>query len=402
MTTSTQPGRPRTTALVLATVFVDVIGFGIILPILPGTADRMGASATLIGILVAAYSAIQFLLAPLWGRLSDRIGRRPVLLLGLGGSVLSYIVFAIAGSWQLLLISRLLDGASGATINVAQAWLADETTPELRARAMGQVGAAIGMGFIVGPILGGLSATGGSALAGWIAAAITFVNLVVASLILPDAPPPREEQVAVAEAHLAANSLIAPLAVLFLATLSFTVMYVVFPLWGEASLGASQSSIGYWFAFIGIFTAIAQGGLMGRMVKRLGETNTSRLGTLLLAIALGLLPFSGTNKLGLAGVLLVMGLGYGLAGPPMLGLISRRTRATRQGRALGVALSATSMARIIGPIAAGVGIALLGEQPSFLLAAALAATALVATAKVRSEKRESRIEKQEARKLPSS
>src|SRR5690606_35758824 len=128
----------------------------------------------------ASYSAAQLLMAPFWGRLSDRVGRRPVLLLGMAGGTVSYLVFALAGNWPLLLISRLLDGGSGATTNVAQAWLADSTPVEGRARAMGQVGAAIGAGFIVGPILGGISSLGGSALPGWIAAGITFANLLVA------------------------------------------------------------------------------------------------------------------------------------------------------------------------------------------------------------------------------
>jgi MFS family permease len=373
------PARSRATAIVLTTVFVDVIGFAMILPILPGTAARLGASPTLIGILVASYSAVQLVLAPLWGRVSDRIGRRPVLLLGLAGSVASYVVFALAGSWPVLLLSRALDGGSGATTNVAQAWLADETTPDRRSRAMGQIGAAVGLGFIVGPILGGITASRGVAVTGWIAAAITFTNLVVAMLVLPAAPPRRARRdisaVATGRMHLAA-----PLAVLFLATLAFTVMYVVFPLWGETALGADRSTVGYWFAFIGLVTAVTQGGVLGRLVARLGETATTRIGAGLLAAGLLLIGGTGSGPTWQFFLVLgVLGAGYGLAGPPMLGLISRATGAHRQGRVLGVAQSAASLARIVGPVVAGAAMGVVDARFAFATSGLLALGALALT-----------------------
>jgi len=185
MTVPTPPARSAI-PIVVATVFVDVIGFGMILPLLPSYAARLGGSPAAIGLLVASYSAMQFVLAPLWGRASDMFGRRPVLLIGLAGSVASYLVFAWADSLPLLLLSRVLDGGSGATINVAQAYLADETTPEKRTKAMGVVGAAFGLGFIVGPILGGITASIGTTLPGLVAAAITAANLVMAWLLLPE------------------------------------------------------------------------------------------------------------------------------------------------------------------------------------------------------------------------
>lgn len=369
----------RATTIVLLTVFVDVIGLAMILPILPGTATRLGASPTLIGVLVASYSAAQLVLAPAWGRLSDRIGRRPVLLLGLAGGVMSYVVFALAGSWPLLLLSRLIDGATGATTNVAQAWLADGTPPERRARAMGQVGAAVGAGFIVGPILGGISSTGGSALPGWIAAAITLVNLLVAAIALPAAPPRRATPVRATPVP-PPTRLALPLLILFLSTLAFSVMYVVFPLWGELTLGAERSTVGYWFAFIGVITAGVQGGLLGRLVAWLGETRTARSGALLLMLGLGLLPFcSAGSPWQFYLVLVVIGAGYGLAGPPLLGLISRHTDGERQGRVLGVAQSANSLARIVGPIVAGLAMTWIGARHAFLSAAGFALAAAVLT-----------------------
>lgn len=362
----------RATFIVLLTVFVDVIGLGMILPILPGTAARLGADPTLIGILVASYSAAQFLLAPTWGRLSDRIGRRPVLLLGMAGSTLSYLIFALSGNWILLLLSRIVDGGSGATTNVAQAWLADATTPDRRTRAMGHVGAAVGAGFIVGPILGGITSSAGAALPGWIAAAITLLNLIVALFALPEAPVSRLQEAPSAPPP-PTVSLALPLVMLFLSTLAFSVMYVVFPLWGEQLLGADRSTVGYWFAFIGLITAAIQGGLLGRLVTRFGETRTARAGALLLALGLALLPFSAGSSSGMFYlVLVVLGAGYGLAGPPLLGLISRHTSVNRQGRSLGVAQSANSLARIIGPVVAGLAMTWIGARDAFLSASALA------------------------------
>jgi MFS family permease len=387
MTNSTLPTK-RATALVLATVFVDVIGMAMILPILPGTAARLGASPLLIGVLVASYSAAQLLSAPFWGRLSDRIGRRPVLLLGMAGGAISYVVFALAGTWQLLLLSRLIDGGSGATTNVAQAWLADSTEPAHRSRAMGQVGAAIGAGFIVGPILGGVSSLGGGALPGWIAAALTFANLLVALWILPQAPPPRTVSITdplTDPPRQGARHLAPALLILFLGTLAFSVMYVVFPLWGELTLGVGRSTVGYWFALMALVTAVMQGGLLGRWVARYGETFTTRVGATLLAVGLALLPFSVAENGPAAGlwfylVLIVIGAGYGLAGPPMLGMISRASGVHRQGSTLGVAQSVNSLARIVGPVVAGGAMALIGARHAFLSAAALALIAALCTA----------------------
>ena len=368
--------------IVVATVFVDVIGFGMILPLLPSYAARLGGSPAAIGLLVASYSAMQFVLAPLWGRASDMFGRRPVLLIGLAGSVASYLVFAWADSLPLLLLSRVLDGGSGATINVAQAYLADETTPEKRTKAMGVVGAAFGLGFIVGPILGGITASIGTTLPGLVAAAITAANLAMAWLLLPESVR-RVATPGVPEAPLAWRGLAPPVTVLFLATLAFSVMYVVFPLYGEARFGASRSTVGYWFAFVGLATAIVQGGLLGRLVARFGEAGVARLGALLMAVGFVLVPPAGEAAAPGAlfyGALTLLGAGFGMAGPSMIGLASRRAAATVQGRTLGVTQSASSLARIVGPIVAGAMMQASSDGGAFRLSALMAAVALVVAA----------------------
>jgi MFS family permease len=381
MTVPTPPARSAI-PIVVATVFVDVIGFGMILPLLPSYAARLGGSPAAIGLLVASYSAMQFVLAPLWGRASDMFGRRPVLLIGLAGSVASYLVFAWADSLPLLLLSRVLDGGSGATINVAQAYLADETTPEKRTKAMGVVGAAFGLGFIVGPILGGITASIGTTLPGLVAAAITAANLVMAWLLLPESVR-RVATPGVPEAPLAWRGLAPPVTVLFLATLAFSVMYVVFPLYGEARFGASRSTVGYWFAFVGLATAIVQGGLLGRLVARFGEAGVARLGALLMAVGFVLVPPAGEAAAPGAlfyGALTLLGAGFGMAGPSMIGLASRRAAATVQGRTLGVTQSASSLARIVGPIVAGAMMQASSDGGAFRLSALMAAVALVVAA----------------------
>ena len=380
---TTSASLPRSAIpIVIATVFIDVIGFGMVLPLLPSYAARLGGTPGNIGLLVASYSAIQFVLAPLWGRVSDRIGRRPVLLIGLAGSVASYLVFAFANSLPLLLLSRVLDGGSGATVNVAQAYLADETTPEQRTKAMGMVGAAFGLGFIVGPILGGITAAIGNTLPGIIAAIITAINLIMAWRVLPESIPAAVAANAPA-ARTPWRSLAAPVSVLFLATLAFSVMYVVFPLFGELRFKASRSVVSYWFAYVGLATAIVQGGLLGRLVTRLGEVGVARLGAGVMAVGFLLIPPAGA--VGAPGplfytALALLGAGFGMAGPAMIGLASRRAAATVQGRTLGVTQSASSLARIIGPIVAGAVMQAASAEGAFRLSAAMAAGALLLAA----------------------
>lgn len=364
--------------IVVATVFVDIVGFAMILPILPGYAARVGAEPAAIGVLVASYSVLQLVLAPFWGRVSDRIGRRPVLLIGLTGSVLAYLLFAYAGSYTLLLLSRILDGASGASVNVAQAYLADGTRSSQRARAMGIVGATIGVGFVVGPILGGITAAIAPQLPGLVAAGITALNLGVALVILPES---RRAVVARPSApRVAWRPLAGPLAVLFLATLSFTVMYVVFPLFGEARLGATRSTVSYWFAFAGLVTAIVQGGLLGRLVRTLGEPRTAAVGAALLAAGFAaVVPAAAGGQAGAGwfAALAALGAGFGLTGAAMTGLVSRRTPRDRQGNVLGLAHSTTATARVVGPIAAGAVMQWQSAEGAFAAAAALAAVAVL-------------------------
>jgi MFS family permease len=368
---------PSPTLLIFLTVFIDLIGFGIVLPLLPSYAAATHASDTAIGVLVASFSLMQFLLAPWWGRLSDRIGRRPVLLVGLAGSALSYLLFAVAGSFWLLLVSRMVAGGMGATINVAQAYLADVTVPERRARAMGLIGAAFGLGFVVGPAIGGVSSGFGNGGPGLVASALTTINLLLAWRWLPesrraDSP----EGPAPVPVHWT-RFLLAFTAVAF-STLAFTVLYVVFPLQVERVLGYDRHHSAYLFVLIGVVSAVIQGGMIGSLVARFGERLLIGAGGVLMALGLALLPaaFTAPGRLGLLlSALVLIAAGSGMVAPSAASFVSRVAPPDEQGRALGLLQSVAAVARIAGPVTAGLVAGHVGSQAAFLVASGAAGIA---------------------------
>lgn len=378
------------TLVVFVAVFIDLIGFGIVLPLLPSYAARLHTSDARIGMLVASFSLMQFLLAPWWGRLSDRIGRRPVILTGLAGSAVSYLMFAAAADYRMLLLSRVIAGGMGATVNVAQAYLADVTPPERRARAMGLVGAAFGLGFVVGPAIGGLSSRLGEAGPGLVAAALTGANFVFGWFWLPETrvQPTAAPTSSAAPAHW--KALAAPFGVIGASTLAFTVMYVVFPLYAERALHYDRHQVAYLFVLIGLITAIVQGGMVGRLVHRWGEPRLMAAGSVLLAVGLAVIPLSSSASVPdrlrlpvLLGALFLLGFGPGLVGPSVTGYVSRLTPKEEQGRALGTLTGVSAIARVVGPIMAGTVNQYSGSQAAFLVAAAAALVAGVATAGLR-------------------
>jgi len=371
---------PTPTLLIFLTVFIDLIGFGIVLPLLPSYASSFQVSDAGIGVLVASFSLMQFLLAHWWGRLSDRVGRRPVLLVGLAGSALSYLLFAAAQNFWVLLFSRLVAGGMGATVNVAQAYLADVTAPEKRARAMGLIGAAFGLGFVVGPALGGISSRFGNAAPGLLASTLTAVNLLLTWRWLPESRRQVTDGGATAVPMHWSRFLLPFVAVAF-STLSFTVLYVVFPLQVERALGFDRHHTAYLFVLIGLVSAAVQGGLIGRLVLRYGERALIATGGMLLAAGLALLPTAfgtsgGPGHLGLLLVgLVVIAAGSGMVGPSAAAYVSRVAPSEEQGRALGMLQSVGAMARIGGPLTAGVVAGHLGPNTAFLVASGAAGLA---------------------------
>jgi len=367
-------------ALVIGTVFVDLVGFAIVLPLLPSYGSRYGGSDFAIGVLVASYSLVQLLVAPWWGRMSDRIGRRPVILIGLIGSAFSYLLFAWADTFMVLLASRVIAGATGATVNVAQASLADGTPPDRRSQVMGLIGASFGLAFIVGPALAGITSRLGDAAPGYLAAALTGANWLLALVLFPET---RVNRIVTEQpTGLDWRRLTMPFGVILFETLAFTVMYAFFTLFGERVLGYGREEIAYLFVYIGLITAVVQGGVVGWLVPRLGEIRLMVLGSLSLAIGLGSLPLTvGESPTWLIPALLTslffVAVGTGLVTPTAAGFVSRVTDPRDQGRALGLLQSTASTARILGPVAFGIVSGLGGVRAPFMIASLMALIALV-------------------------
>ncbi len=377
-------GSRTATVIIFTAVFIDLIGFGIVLPLIPGYAARHAVSDRSIGYLVASFSLMQFLLAPWWGRLSDRIGRRPVLLTGLAGSALSYLLFAFATGFWTLLASRIVAGGMGATVTVAQAYLADITPPERRSRAMGLIGAAFGLGFVVGPALGGISSRWGESAPGLVAAGLTASNLVLAWFRLPETRV--HQPIATPSVTPHWRRLAGPFAVVAFSTIAFTVMYVVFPLYVERSLHYDRDHIAYLFVLIGLVTAVVQGGLVGRIAPRFGETRLMGVGCGLLAAGLAALPLSFEPFIqaplrlpAFLGSILCLAFGPGLVGPSATAYVSRVAPAGEQGRALGTLVSVGAVARILGPVMAGTISQQASARAAFLVSAGAAVVAGIAS-----------------------
>ena len=341
-----------------------------VLPLLASYGARHGAGDALVGVLVASYSLLHFLLAPAWGRLSDRIGRRPVLLIGFAGSVAAYLLFGLAGSFLALLASRVVAGVAGATVNVAQAALADVTPADQRSRAMGLIGAAFGIAFVIGPALAGVTARWGEGAPGLVAAAISGMNLVVALGLLPET---RTGPRPAAASALPWSGLPLPLAIAFLETLAFTAIYVALPLFAERRLGYDRSTVSFLYALMGLVGALVQGWLVGRLAPRFGEARLIVSGGLFMAAALAAVPL--VDGAALAFALAALAAGSGLIIPAVAGWVSRHAPAESQGHALGRLQSATSMARVAGPLSAGAASDTMGLAAAFRGGAAAALVA---------------------------
>jgi len=345
----------------------------------------MGASPLDVGLIMASYSLMQLIFSPVWGSLSDRYGRRPLLIFGLFGSAISYVVFGLASTIGVLLISRLIAGIMGANIPVAQAIIADFTSPERRARGMGLLGAAFGLGFIFGPAIGGtLSHWWGYSAPGFAAAALTGTNAVAALFFLPESlPKERRLQTGVGWSAVMQRTralrrvarqphLVRPITVLMLMTWGFSGFTVTFPLFLDKPLGLTAAYAGGLFAYVGLISAIIQGRLIGPLVERFGERKVAGAGGALLAAGFGTLaafPALGPVFIALA----LVGLGWGCVIPSLQSIVSRRAPPSEQGEVLGVNQSAASAGRVLGPVAAGWGFGVLGPRFGFLAGALLVA-----------------------------
>jgi DHA1 family tetracycline resistance protein-like MFS transporter len=372
--------------VVFLTVFLDLVGFGIVIPLLPLYAERFGAGPVAVTWLVAVFSLMQLLFAPWWGSLSDRVGRRPVLLVGLFGSAASYLLFGLAGGLATLFAGRALAGVMGANVGVAQAYIADVTAPEDRARGMGLIGAAFGLGFIFGPAIGGLLSHFGHAVPFLGAAALAGVNGLLALAFLPESLPPHRRSAKAAGSGLrarvraltaaAANPALRPLyAASLLATLGIAAMEATLSLWADRRWAFSPAEIAYLFAYVGAVAVLVQGALVGRLARRLGERRLALAGAVALAAGLAGIPLAPSVP-ALALALAAFAFGQGTLSPALSALVSHAAPAGEQGRLLGVSQSLSAAGRVLGPLAGGVLFARAGIGAPYLAGAALALLAL--------------------------
>jgi MFS transporter, DHA1 family, tetracycline resistance protein len=376
------------------TVAIDLIGFGIVLPVLPLYAERFGATPTQIGALLASFSVAQLLFAPVWGWVSDRIGRKPVLVLSLAGTAVGSVLTGLAGSLTILFCARVLDGISGASVSVAQASVADVATPKERARLFGLLGTAFAVGFIGGPAIGALAALWSPRVPFLVAGAIAGANAIVAIRRLPETNPRgvmhRTEDDP--GAHWMAGTdrrVLARLVVLsFLSLSAFSAFEATFALFGERRLGLHISSTAAVFTGVGVVLAVVQGGLVRPVVRRLGEGGTVRAGLLINGVGLLLLA-AVRSWLLLVPALGALVLGEGLAMPAMTASFAARA-GTRRGRALGVQQSAGGLARVVGPLAGGMAFQHIGAPAPYVGGSAVMLLCAAATARLSRVSRESR------------
>jgi MFS family permease len=406
-------GRGRSPlAVIFLTVFIDLIGFGIILPLSPYLAREHHATPAQIGLLMAIYSGAQFLFSPLWGSLSDRVGRRPVILLSLFGAGLSYFMFAFADTLWLLFAARALAGVFGGNISAAHAYIADVTKPEERSKGMGLIGAAFGLGFIFGPIMGGLLGELGKMLgsappfglsfAALGAAALCFGNFFLALAALPESLPPEKraragEGPGAAAGALASSAPALPalvarrfaeigrqaarplvgslIAAYFLSGLAMAQMEAMLFTFMDDRFGWGMRQSSYGFAYVGVLMVLVQGYFIRKWTPKYGEPALLSAGLLFFAASLFGIAAS-HSILAMAIVMTFLAVGNGLMRPPNLGMISLLTPAGEQGAAMGVTNSVASLGRIIGPVFGGWLYQELGSGAPFVLSGILASLAL--------------------------
>ncbi len=381
----------RPLSIIFLTIFVNLVGFGIIIPLLPFYAQTFGASPLVIGLLFASFSLAQLVAAPLLGELSDRWGRRPVLILSLVGTVVSFVMLAVAGSLWMLFAARLVDGLSGGNITTARAYIADITTDDNRAKAYGVLGAAFGLGFIVGPALGAAFSHISYTAPIWAAAAVTAVAVAMAWFWLPET---------VHRIHAGTGSPWRAIAGLwgrpdirvlftidFFYWTSFAVYQTTFALFGARRFGFDAAHTGYLLSAFGGLGAVVQGTLVGPIVRALGERRT--LATGLVCAAVGWGGSALTYSLPVFVAMLVPGaLGIGLCNATLSSLISKSAARHEQGRVQGAAGALESLGRTLGPIWGNGTLQRFGEGAAY----GSAALVLLAAAALTSRRRDPRAE----------
>ena len=376
--------------LIFLTLFIDMVGFGIVIPVLPLYAEgsRIGATPTQLSWIVGIYSLLQLVCSPLFGKLSDRIGRKPVLVVSIIGTAIGFVVLGAANTVWMLLLGRIIDGASGGNISTAMACIADVTTKENRSRNMGLVGAAFGLGFMIGPAIGGiLSKHFGLATPFYFAAGLALMNAALVALRLPETLTAEsraraKERATIGEVfHGGRTGMIAAILASQLASVTgFSIMTALFALYCEKRFNYDTAQVGYILAYVGLLGVIFQGGLLRRLLKKPIEKQLAVVGATILALSMAALPFTHTLGLLLA-VCFGISLGNSFVTPTLNGLASRTTDAHCQGRLLGLMQSAGSLGRFLGPMIGFGLVSLDGAQDyartSFFASAAILVLAMI-------------------------
>lgn len=366
----------------LLTIFIDTVGFGIVLPLLPYFAEKFGASPLQVTLLATVYSFAQFLLAPIWGRLSDRWGRRPIILLTLGGLVIGYVWLTLAESLLALFLARAFTGAMASNMGVVSAYITDITSVEDRARGMGRVGAAHGLGFIVGPAIGGLFAGSDPVnpdlqLPFLIAAFLSATAFIIAAIQVREtvshesrsrAAMGQKNPLRVFREAIGLPQLGLLLLLLTMTPFVFSAVETTFVIWSERALGWGPLQNGQIYTFMGIVAAVTQWFLVGRLTRRFGEHRLIRAGAVLIGVGVFILPF----MTGPAGLCLAFGFivfGVSINNPSINSLISQYASPGERGSLLGVSSSCSALARITGPAWGGFAFGAFGRDWPFLSSA---------------------------------
>ncbi|MCH8326013.1 MAG: MFS transporter [Bacteroidetes bacterium] len=372
--------RKASLTLIFITVFIDLLGFGILIPILPTFSTiELNLSEFSIGLVLAIYSLTQFIFGPILGNLSDRVGRRPLIMGCLFLNAIGYIIFAFTNSFMLLLISRIVAGIGGSSISVAQAYIADVTSKKDRSKGMGMIGVAFGLGFVFGPIIGGFLSKYGYEVTGFASAAFSFIAFLFTIFFLPESLKKIKDKVGIktrklfdikAIKLLFQNHKIATLIIMFFILIfSIANIYGTFALIGYKKYHFTDMQNGIMYGIIGIVSAIVQGGLLRVLTKYMDDKIIVIAGSFLLMLGLAMVPYAG-NMTGLIVVIVILALGSGSLQHTMLSMISKNSSESEQGFTLGVNQSFSAFARVLGPLWGGFSFEYIGYQYPFLTGAA--------------------------------
>lgn len=361
------PRKTRSLALLFSVVLMDMIGFGFIIPLLPDFVDRFGGSLGLVGLLVSVYALGQVVAAPVVGRLSDRFGRKPLLLVSIGGTFLSLLLLGSSSALWVVFAARLLDGLTGGNITVAQSYVADVTTDENRARGLGLIGMAFGFGFILGPLFGGVLAREGLAVPAFVAAGIAAVNLLLIAIVLPESHPPEQRRTSIGRIRILGDigaGLRHPetgrlLHVLVFFSFSFVMFQSLFAVHATVRLGLDTTTRALVLTYVGFLAALVQGGLVGVLARRFDEGQVLCWGLIVLAPSLLAWAFAPSLAVLLV-VLVPLAVSAGVTGVLIQSALTRAAGTERTGTVLGVAASLEGINRVVAPAVGGALIATVG------------------------------------------